>query len=105
MRIYAKIHKLIDIKKEMGKKDYKQAVTKGSQPKRGNAAPRVGFATTRLSHLSCRTQARSALTPSLPAPLGADIFHLPTSGCHHEPHRRFPPCDTPHCSAYTHPRQ
>ena len=55
MRIYAKIHKLIDIKKEMGKKDCKQAVTKESQPKRGNAAPRVGFATTRLSHLSCRT--------------------------------------------------
>ena len=60
MRIYAKIHKLIDIKKDMGKKDCKQAVTKGSQPKgsqpkRGNAAPRVGFATTRLSHLSCRT--------------------------------------------------
>ena len=31
MRIYAKIHKLIDIKKEMGKKDCKQAVTKGCE--------------------------------------------------------------------------
>lgn len=42
MRIYAKIHKLIDIKKEMGKKEV-------------------------------------CLTPSLPAPLGVGIFHLPAS--------------------------
>ena len=59
MRIYAKIHKLIDIKKEMGKKDRKQrqrkanrgAGTKESQPRRAGTQPH-GLG---LRQLGCRT--------------------------------------------------
>ena len=69
MRIYAKIHKLIDIKKEMGKKDRKQrqreanrgAATKGSQPRRaGTKESQPRRAGTQphglgLRQLGCRT--------------------------------------------------
>ena len=60
MRIYAKIHKLIDIKKEMGKKDRKQR-QRGSQPRRaGTKESQPGRAGTQphglgLRQLGCRT--------------------------------------------------
>ncbi len=91
MRIYAKIHKLIDIKKEMGKKDRKQrqreanqgAATKGSQPRSGNKGKPTeeqrehsptGWVCDN-SVVALKPRALPSLTPSLPAPLGVGIVH------------------------------
>ena len=50
MRIYAKIHKLIDIKKEMGKKDRKQRQREANRGAAGTQPHGLG-----LRQLGCRT--------------------------------------------------
>ena len=60
MRIYAKIHKLIDIKKEMGKKDRKQRQREANRGEQEQRKANRGAAGTQphglgLRQLGCRT--------------------------------------------------